>query len=83
MKNFKFFRGSHKERLWWPDEDGYTLREDVTNQISEEIRREIDENVVIEVARRINNGHHFDMINRFNMLEELERNINGIGGNRA
>jgi hypothetical protein len=78
MKNFKFFRGITNRRsigLWWPENDEQT--DVVVNHLAEELSRQIDEDIVVRLTRRINGGRQLDI------FEEMERNLNGIGGNRA
>ena len=78
MKNFKFFRGVTNRRsigLWWPENEEQT--DVVVNHLAEELRRTIDEDIIVRLTRRINGGRQLDI------FEEMERNLNGIGGNRA
>lgn len=84
MRNFKFFHGivnSHLTAHWNPElvDDlnmvhAIDAEEELTRMLSEEIAREVDNNVVRELTRRINGGGSDISYLSYWM---------GIGGNRA
>ena len=86
MKNFKFFHGYDNTltAVWMPESDGrdyygMDAEQDLTRLLSNEIAREIDNNIIEELTRRINGGQN----------NEMQRNINylnhwiDMGGRRA
>lgn len=93
MRNFKFFHGYINTTLtaiWTPEhntqEYGLDIETELTRLMSEEIAREIDNNIIEELSRRINsmNPPIFE-----GEIERLSNNIDylnhyiGMGGQRA
>jgi hypothetical protein len=80
MREFKFFHGieSHGLTAIMEPELAYNLNlyDDITHMLSEEIAREVDLEVLRQVARRVNGGGNDN-------LQYLNHYINMEGGNRA
>lgn len=81
MREFKFFHGINRHKLtavWDPElNHNLNLYDDITHMLSEEIAREIDNEILIsEVTRWINGGGS-------NNMEYLNHYINMGGSNRA
>ena len=80
MREFKFFHGieSHGLTAIWEPELNHNLNlyDDITHMLSEEIAREVDLEVLRQVARRVNGGGNDN-------LQYLNHYINMEGGNRA
>jgi hypothetical protein len=78
MREFKFFHGVKSCGLAaiWEPELNYNLNlyDDVIESISQDMQREIDEELTRLVVRRINGGNNMDYLNHY---------INMGGGNRA
>jgi len=83
MRNFKFFHGyvSTLTTVWMPDTDGrdyygLNVEQELTRQMSNQIAEEIDNQIIRELTRTINDGGNSidgDYLNRW---------IN-MGGQRA
>lgn len=77
MKSYKFFHGFDRQRrvTWIIDEEGYR-DENLIENLAEEFRRVIDDEIVSQVTRRVNGGNQDN-------LRYLNHYINMGGGNRA
>lgn len=90
VRKFKFFHGIVGPRLtavWSPQlqEDlqeghGLDIESELTRLMSEEIAREIDDNIISELTRRINGGIGLNLQER---VEYFERWLDMGGGQRA
>jgi hypothetical protein len=88
VRNFKFFHGTINRKLtavWTPQmaedlNDVYTMdaESELTRLLSEEIAREIDDDILNTLSRRINGGG----LNLQERVDYFERWLD-IGGNRA
>jgi predicted chitinase len=89
VRKFKFFHGIVGPRLtavWSPQlqEDlqaghGLDIESELTRLMSEEIAREVDNNIISELTRRINGGD----LNLQERVDYFERWLDVGGGQRA
>lgn len=84
VRNFKFFHGTIRARrltaVWTPQEhqnDGMDVASELSRLMSNEIAREIDNEIIDTITRRINGGGNLQ-----ERVEYFERWLD-IGGNRA
>jgi hypothetical protein len=83
INSFKFFHGTVETKFtvqWNPELEhdfnshyGIDAEAELTRRLSEEIAREIDEDILRTITSRINGGNNINYLNHWM----------GIGGNRA
>ena len=93
MRNFKFFHGydNTSTAVWMPETDGrdyygLEVEEELTRLLSDEIAREIDNDIIEELTRRINGGNPSIFegeIERFTNNIDYLNHYMGMGGQRA
>lgn len=80
MRNFKFFHGiidtGRLTAMWTPQEDDYDT--DVIRMVSDEINREIDEQILNSLLGEVD-----DQFTTRNVNVDYLRHYLEIGGNRA
>lgn len=91
MYKFKFFEGLDKNTIVFDmvdlrREHGMDIEDELTRTLSEQIAQEIDNDIINEITRRINDGQPSEFEGPIRRLNENANYLNywlSIGDNRA